>query len=148
VALSKVLAKRHGLPRALAWIIEGANLFQFSTNNMTQIHNMIHAVNRLHVENGRDIIAIDYVLLYFYTLDERKDASEEATIVSRPASLGISGPSNRVSAPAVSSGTAAAARIPEVRNEKMGGRDLRVPRRLPQFLIEGRILQKGMSGKK
>jgi hypothetical protein len=61
---------------------------------MTQIYNM-HAVNHLHVENGRDIIAIDYVLLYFYTLDERKDASEEATIVSRPASLGISGPSNR-----------------------------------------------------
>jgi hypothetical protein len=55
----------------------------------------MHAVNHLHVENGRDIIAIDYVLLYFYTLDERKDASEEATIVSRPASLGISGPSNR-----------------------------------------------------
>jgi hypothetical protein len=69
--------QHHGLPRALAWIIEGANLFQFSTNNMTQIYNMIHAVNRFHVENGRDIIAIDYVLLYFYTFDERKDASEK-----------------------------------------------------------------------
>ena len=39
---------------------------------------MIHTVNRLHVEDGRNIIAIDYVLLYLYTLDERKDAREEA----------------------------------------------------------------------
>ena len=61
---------------------------------MTHIYNMIHAVNRLHVENGRDIIAIDYVLLYFYTLDEWKMLVRKATIVSRPASLGISGPSN------------------------------------------------------
>ena len=61
---------------------------------MTQIYNMIHAVNRLHVENGRDVIAIDYVLLYFYTINEWKDAGEEGQIVSRPASLGISGPSN------------------------------------------------------
>jgi hypothetical protein len=62
----------------LAWIIKSANLSQFSINNKAQIHYMIHTVNRLHVEDGRDIIAIDYVLLYFYTLDERKDASEEA----------------------------------------------------------------------
>src|SRR5580704_1346860 len=65
------------LTEALAWIIEGANLFQFSTNNMTQIDNMIHAVNRLHVENGRDIIAVDNVLLYFYTPDKRQNAREE-----------------------------------------------------------------------
>src|SRR5271156_2605021 len=39
---------------------------------------MIHTVSRLHVKDGRDIIAIDYVLLYSYTLDERKDAGEEA----------------------------------------------------------------------
>ena len=64
---------------------------------MTQIHNMIHAVDRLHVENGRNIIAIDYVLLYFYTLDEWKMLVRKATIVSRPATLGISGPSNVMS---------------------------------------------------
>ena len=29
--------QHHGPPRALAWIIKGANLFQFSANNMTQI---------------------------------------------------------------------------------------------------------------
>ena len=55
---------------------------------------MIHTINRFHIEDGRNIIAIDYVLLYFYTLDERKDAREEPAIVSRPASFGISGPSN------------------------------------------------------
>jgi hypothetical protein len=27
---------------------------------------MIHTVSRLHVEHGRDIIAIDYVLLYWH----------------------------------------------------------------------------------
>jgi hypothetical protein len=69
--------QHNGLTRALAWIIEGANLFQFSTDNKTQIDNMIHAVNRLHVENGRDIIAVDNVLLYFYTLDKRQNAREE-----------------------------------------------------------------------
>jgi hypothetical protein len=67
-----------GLPRALAWIIERANLSQSSTYNKAQIHNMIHTVNRLHVEDRRDIVAIGYVLLYLYTLDERKDAGEEA----------------------------------------------------------------------
>src|ERR1700679_604776 len=45
---------------------------------MAQIHNMIHALSRLHVEDCRDIIAIDYMLLYFYTVDERKDAGKEA----------------------------------------------------------------------
>ena len=45
---------------------------------MAQIHYMIHAINRLHVEYRRNIIAIDYVLLYFYTLDERKNAGKEA----------------------------------------------------------------------
>jgi hypothetical protein len=39
---------------------------------------MIDTVNRLHVQDGRNIIAIDDALLYFYTLDERKDAREEA----------------------------------------------------------------------
>ena len=38
---------------------------------------MIHTVNRLHVEDGHDIIAVDDVLFYFYTLDEWKDAGEE-----------------------------------------------------------------------
>jgi hypothetical protein len=60
---------------------------------MAQIYYVIHTISCLHIEDGRDIIAIDNVLLYFYTVDERKDACEEATIVSRPASLGISGPS-------------------------------------------------------
>jgi hypothetical protein len=69
--------QQHGLARALAWVIEGANLFQFSADNKTQIHNMIYAVNRLHVENGRDIIAVDKVLLYFYTPDEWQNAREE-----------------------------------------------------------------------
>jgi hypothetical protein len=45
---------------------------------MAQIHDMIHTFSRLHIEDGRDIIAIDYVLLYVYTVDERKDACEEA----------------------------------------------------------------------
>ncbi|MGA9464099.1 MAG: hypothetical protein WBV28_15000 [Terracidiphilus sp.] len=39
---------------------------------------MIDNVNRLHVEDGRNVAAIDYVLFYFYTFDERKDALEEA----------------------------------------------------------------------
>ena len=86
--------QHNSLTRALTWIIEGANLFQFSAGNKTQIDNMIHAVNRLHVENGRDIIAVDNVLLYFYTPDKRQNAVRKPTIVSRPASLGISGPSN------------------------------------------------------
>jgi hypothetical protein len=76
--------QHNGLTRDLAWIIEGANLFQFSTDNKTQIDNMIHAVNRLHVENSRDIIAVDNVLPYFYTPDKRQNAREE----------GISGPSS------------------------------------------------------
>src|ERR1700722_9764887 len=71
------VCQHNGLTRALAWIVEGANLFQFSTDNKTQIDNMIQAVNRLHVENGRDIIAVDNVLLYFYTPDKRQNAREE-----------------------------------------------------------------------
>ena len=39
---------------------------------------MIHTANRLHVEDSRDIITIGYVLLYFYPLDKRKDAGQEA----------------------------------------------------------------------
>ena len=39
---------------------------------------MIHTVHRLHVKDGGDIIAIDDVLLYVYTLDEGKDAGKEA----------------------------------------------------------------------
>jgi hypothetical protein len=39
---------------------------------------MIHSVNRLHVEDGRNIIAIDNVLLYFDTPDEGQNAREEA----------------------------------------------------------------------
>jgi hypothetical protein len=62
----------------LARIIKCANLLQFPTDNQAQIHNMIDTVHRLHIENGRDAIAIDYVLLYFYALDERKDAGEES----------------------------------------------------------------------
>ena len=85
------------LARALAWIIKRANLSQSSIDNKAQIHNMIHTVNRLHVEDGRDIVAIDYVLLYFYTLDERKMLVRKPTIVSRPASFGINGPSNVMS---------------------------------------------------
>ena len=86
--------QHNGLTRALAWIVEGANLFQFSTDNKTQIDYMIHAVNRLHVENGRDIIAIDNVLLIFIPLISGRMLVRKPTIVSRPASLGISGPSN------------------------------------------------------
>src|ERR1700691_5619353 len=70
--------QHNGLTRALAWIIECANLCQFSTDNKTQIDNMIHAVDRFHVENGRDISAVDNLLFYLYTLDQRKNASEEA----------------------------------------------------------------------
>jgi hypothetical protein len=78
ITSSRSMAPPTSRLRTLAWIIERANLSQLSTDNKAQIHNMIYTVSRLHVEDGRDVIAIDYVLLYFYTLDERKDAREEA----------------------------------------------------------------------
>ena len=65
------------LLRTLVWIVESANLSQLSADDAAQIHHMIHPVHRFHIEDGRNIIAIDNVLLDLYALDERKDARQK-----------------------------------------------------------------------